>query len=83
MLIKSRLFDANMVYHDALYYKLNLLSFEDLLFLKKEVVLLIRPRLLMAAGPALGDWERVQLGRSLCIRDRPGVGPRHSDSGVV
>ena len=28
------------------------------------------------AGSTLGAWERVQLGRSLCTRDRPGVGPR-------
>ena len=64
---------ANMVDHDALDYKLNLLSFADLLRLKKDGVL-VRPQLLMAAGPALGDWERVQLGMALCIRDRPGGG---------
>ena len=31
-----------------------------------------------AAGPTPGAWERVQLGMSLCIRNRPGGGPRLS-----
>ena len=37
--IKSCLYDTNMVDHDALDYKLNLLSFADLLRLKRNVVL--------------------------------------------
>ena len=32
----------------------------------------------LAAGPTPGAWERVQLGMSLCIRNRPGGGPRLS-----
>ena len=31
-----------------------------------------------AAGPTPGAWKRVQLGKALCIRDRPGGGPRLS-----